>query len=91
MARKKKAQKLNHTVEPMVTLYRKIWRGEWEDIGGAELLRTDPRFLPHSSNIYRTIHNAKERIAAHKRGEAGKYTRQDRITFQTNFLFKRTF
>lgn len=70
--RKKKPAKSVVLAEPFITLYRRIYLGEWADIKPARLLKLDPRFEEKKKNLSRTIIRAKERIALYRQGQAGK-------------------
>ena len=70
--RKKKVAKTLVLAEPLITLYRRIYLGEWADIKPARLLKLDPRFEEKKKNLSRTIIRAKERIARYRKGQAGK-------------------
>ena len=68
----KKPTKTTITGEPLITLYRRIYLGEWADIKPAALKKADPRFIPLDKNLSRTIIRAKEKVEQFKAGEAGE-------------------
>ena len=70
--RKKRPTRSTILSEPMITLYRRIYLGEWAHIKPAALLKVDPRFEERKKNLSRTIISAKEKIARYRKGQAGE-------------------
>ena len=72
MTKKKRVKKITSMEPHMSNLYRKIYDGTWANIKASQLLKEDPRFLPHEKNIWRTLNSAKKRVQVFKRSQTGK-------------------
>ena len=70
--RKKKVPRSIILAEPMITLFRRIYMGEWVNIKPASLLKIGPRFEDKKKNLSCTIINAKAKITRYRKGQAGK-------------------